>query len=124
MAVHRSSLFLQEIVCPVSAFVCLYSRTKDLSRQSSLKETKLLMTTHLKRTASIFMFDKHFEFIREIGRGSYSTVSCTASGPIFVSVVCILRMLFLKETRSHGFFCLSRSTKRGTEGAGRFVLSR
>ncbi|KAL3689131.1 hypothetical protein R1sor_015440 [Riccia sorocarpa] len=49
-------------------------RSKDLNRQSSLNDTKLLLTTHLKRSASIFMFDKHFEFLREIGRGSYSTV--------------------------------------------------
>ncbi|CAM6123838.1 unnamed protein product [Calypogeia fissa] len=52
----------------------LGSRSKELNRQSSLNETKLLMTTHLKRSASIFMFDKHFEFLREIGRGSFSTV--------------------------------------------------
>ncbi|XP_024381698.1 uncharacterized protein [Physcomitrium patens] len=49
-------------------------KRKQLSRQQSLRDTKLLLTTHLKRTASIFMFDKHFEYLREIGRGSFSTV--------------------------------------------------
>ncbi|KAG6556607.1 hypothetical protein Mapa_001548 [Marchantia paleacea] len=54
---------------------CTSSRwSKELNRQSSLNDTKLLMTTQLKRSASIFMFDKHFEFLREIGRGSLSTV--------------------------------------------------
>jgi len=49
-------------------------KRKQLSRQQSLRDTKLLLTTHLKRTASIFMFDKHFEYLREIGHGSFSTV--------------------------------------------------
>ncbi|XP_024519632.1 probable protein kinase DDB_G0291842 [Selaginella moellendorffii] len=49
-------------------------RSKEMVRQSSLSETKLLMTTQLKRTYSNFLFDKHFDFLREIGRGSSSKV--------------------------------------------------
>ena len=44
-------------------------------RNASLRDTKLLLTTHLKRSQSIFLFDRQFDFVREIGRGSYSTVS-------------------------------------------------
>lgn len=50
------------------------ARNKELTRQSSLNDTKLLVTTHLKRSFSVFHFDRHFEFLREIGRGSSSTV--------------------------------------------------
>ncbi|CAI5473077.1 unnamed protein product [Closterium sp. Yama58-4] len=46
----------------------------EMCRTSSLHDTKLLMTTQLKRSHSIFLFDRHFEFVREIGRGSYSMV--------------------------------------------------
>lgn len=45
-----------------------------MNRQGSLMDTKLLMTTALKRTQSFFLFDKHFEFLKVIGRGSFSTV--------------------------------------------------
>ncbi|KAG0582788.1 hypothetical protein KC19_3G085800 [Ceratodon purpureus] len=62
-----SSPFLE---CPSTPIL----KRKQLSRQQSLRDTKLLLTTHLKRTASIFMFDKHFEYLREIGHGSFSTV--------------------------------------------------
>lgn len=45
-----------------------------MARCSSLKDTKLLLTTQLKRSHSVFLFDRHFEFLREVGRGSYSKV--------------------------------------------------
>ncbi|CAK9199564.1 unnamed protein product [Sphagnum jensenii] len=60
----------QILECPSTPLI----KSKELSRQSSLNDTKLLLTTKLKRSASIFMFDKHFEYLREIGRGSFSTV--------------------------------------------------
>ncbi|KAL4199632.1 hypothetical protein AMTRI_Chr03g145860 [Amborella trichopoda] len=56
--------------CPDSPIL----RSWDLARQDSLTETKLLMTTTLKRTTSLFLFGEHFEYIREIGRGSASKV--------------------------------------------------
>ena len=77
-------------------------RRKQLSRQQSLRDTKLLLTTHLKRTASIFMFDKHFEYLREIGHGSFSTVgeflacfgSCHTFGGIFLKFGNDLSLVF------------------------------
>eukprot|EP00249_Psilotum_nudum_P002955 c16253_g1_i2 orf=258-1373(+) len=58
--------------CPDAPII--RSQRRALSRQASLNETKLLMTTKLKRTASIFTFNKHFEFIQKIGSGSFSMV--------------------------------------------------
>ncbi|CAI5961064.1 unnamed protein product [Closterium sp. NIES-64] len=37
----------------------------EMCRTSSLHDTKLLMTTQLKRSHSIFLFDRHFEFVYE-----------------------------------------------------------
>ncbi|KAJ7558016.1 hypothetical protein O6H91_04G021700 [Diphasiastrum complanatum] len=68
----RSTLRSQIMECPGAP--SSRSIRREIIRQSSLNDTKLLMTTKLKRTFSIFLFDKHFEYLREIGSGSMSTV--------------------------------------------------
>eukprot|EP00854_Cymbomonas_tetramitiformis_P007866 gene7866-9341_t len=40
----------------------------------SLMHTKLLTTTKLQRSCSIFLFENHFEFLQIMGRGAYSEV--------------------------------------------------
>jgi hypothetical protein len=54
-------------------------RKPRVSSHQGLDKTKMLITTQLKRTASIseprlFMFNEHFEFERVIGRSKHSEV--------------------------------------------------
>eukprot|EP00271_Cylindrocystis_brebissonii_P012614 TRINITY_DN3145_c0_g1_i1.p1 TRINITY_DN3145_c0_g1~~TRINITY_DN3145_c0_g1_i1.p1 ORF type:complete len:721 (-),score=103.70 TRINITY_DN3145_c0_g1_i1:2935-5097(-) len=65
-----------------------------LSRNSSLNDTKILGTTMLKLSKSVFTFNLHFKYLREIGRGSSSQVYA------------------VEDTRNHGHFAVKKSKRQ------------